>query len=75
MSGKEKMVPDLSGEPSTCRNLAIPLDLPKNRNSSGNPQSAETAGDGGVAEMMGRLRLTVQEATPFVLEDGEDDLD
>jgi hypothetical protein len=75
MMGKEQQViQGKSGEPSASRNLATPSSgLPNIQSSSGGSRTANV--DGGVAEMMGRLKLTVQESTPFVLEDGEDDLD
>ncbi|KAK1644641.1 hypothetical protein QYE76_062446 [Lolium multiflorum] len=77
MSGKEKQVlTDKSGEPCASQPLAIPsMDLPRNGNSSGSSQTAGATGDGGVAEMMGRLNLTAQEAEAFVLEDVEEDPD
>jgi hypothetical protein len=64
-----------SGRRDPDRNLAITGgDLPQYKASASSPSVDATSGDS-VAEMMGNLRLTSQEAKAFVLEDeGGDDL-
>jgi hypothetical protein len=76
MSGKEKQVMGtISGEPSLGRDQAVHSDLPKPRTTNGEALAGGAAASGeGVTEMLGRLRLTPQEATPFVLDDVGDDL-
>jgi hypothetical protein len=56
-----------AGRDSPARDLAIIFgDLPKHKASSSTPPPHATSDDG-VAEMMGRLRLTSQESDAFVL--------
>jgi hypothetical protein len=73
MSGKEIASGNSSsGRVNPDRNLAIPTGyLPKNKASSSSLPSDAASSDG-VAEMLGRLCLTPQEADAFVLEDGGD---
>jgi hypothetical protein len=65
----------LLGSVKPARHLAIAADgLPTNKASSSSSATDATSGDG-VAEMMGKLRLTSQESEAFILDDeGNDDL-